>query len=107
MKKTDKIYEFLNDVPSIENKEAISKKEYWKGIKNALNKSRVTYDEERYMNIIRGLHFPRRACLKNRAKEIIVMCVKYELDTGKKIIPEYIEVPEELYEIAKEIDLDL
>ena len=44
---------------------------------------------------------------KKRAYSYLIILIKYESITGKKIIPEDIKVPQKLYEIAEKIDLDL
>ena len=79
--------------------------EDWNFIRKILRKEPLSDIELDYFGLGRP-HIAKKMS-KKKAFEVLIFSLKYTLDTGKKIIPDDIEVPEELNEIAKKIDLDL
>lgn len=77
----------------------------WNIARKILKKEPLNID---YINDF-GFGNPLRAkyFAKRRVFNFLISSIKYEIDTGKKIIPEDIKVPEKFHKIARKINLDL
>ena len=78
--------------------------ECWSDARNLYGKNS---DEIKLYKKIKKKSEITKNCSNKIIFNLIILGLKYEQETGKKIIPDDIKVPDKLYEFAKKIDLDL